>query len=96
MTSQKTPEDLKKLGYSKYMEPYGADGSFGGLGRPLKAFQKAKGLAVDGSVGPATQAKIEALLKAPATDYKKLYEDEKKKQSWLRRESWQKSKKIIG
>jgi len=29
--------------------------------------------------GPATQAKIEALLKAPATDYKKMYEDEKKK-----------------
>lgn len=62
------------------MEPYGADGSFGGATlRAVEAFQKANGLVVDGSVGPASQAKIDELLKAPAQpDYKKLYEDAKK------------------
>lgn len=73
-------QDLIKLGYANYLNPYGADGSFGAATESaVRAFQKDNGLAVDGSVGPATQAKIDALLKAPATDYKKLYEDEKKK-----------------
>ena len=66
-------QDLIKLGYS--LAPYGADGSFGGVTETaVKAFQKANKLVVDGSVGPATQAKIDQLLKAPAKDYKKLYE----------------------
>ncbi len=84
-------EDLIKLGYGKYMDPYGADSSFGAATlRAVEAFQKANGLAVDGSVGPATQAKIDALLKAPApsTDYKKLYEEASRKLADI--------KKIIG
>ena len=79
---KKLQEDLIKLGYGKHMDPYGADSSFGAATlRAVEAFQKANGLAVDGSVGPATQAKIDLLLKAPApsTDYKKLYEAEKAK-----------------
>ena len=84
-------EDLIKLGYGKYMDPYGADSSFGAATlRAVEAFQKANGLAVDGSVGPATQAKIDALLKvpAPSTDYKKLYEEASRKLADI--------KKIIG
>ena len=38
---------------------YGADGSFGGATeKAVKAYQKAKGLSVDGSVGPATWNKL--------------------------------------
>lgn len=93
---KKLQEDLIKLGYGKYMEPYGADSSFGTATlKAVEAFQKANGLAVDGSVDPATQAKIEALLKAPATDYKKMYEDEKKKRESAERKLAE-IKKIIG
>ena len=47
------------LGYGFDMEGYGADGSFGGATeRALKKYQQANGLAVDGSCGPATWAKL--------------------------------------
>jgi len=79
---RKLQQDLMTLGYS--LAPYGADGSFGKITEEaVKKFQKDNKLAVDGIVGPATQKKIEELLKAksskPASDYKKLYEDMKKK-----------------
>lgn len=69
---------LKDWGY--YAGPI--DNKFGpgqGFLNAVKAFQRANGLDPDGSIGPATQAKIAQLLKAPVTtDYKKLYEDTKK------------------
>ena len=47
------------LGYCFTMEGYGADGSFGGATeRALKKYQQANGLAVDGSCGPKTWAKL--------------------------------------
>ena len=50
------------LGYGFDMEGYGADGSFGGATeRALKKYQQANGLAVDGSCGPATWAKLMGL-----------------------------------
>lgn len=46
---------LVKLGF----DPKGIDGSFGGgCYTAVKAYQKSRGLAVDGSVGPATRAKL--------------------------------------
>ena len=47
------------MGNGYDMEGYGADGSFGGATeRALKKYQQANGLAVDGSCGPATWAKL--------------------------------------
>ena len=41
------------------LDPKGIDGSFGGgCYTAVKAYQKSRGLAVDGSVGPATRAKL--------------------------------------
>jgi len=79
---KKLQQDLMTLGYS--LAPYGADSSFGRVTEEaVKKFQKDNKLAVDGIVGPATQKKIEELLKAksskPASDYKKMYEEMKAK-----------------
>lgn len=72
-------QDLIALGYSKYMQPYGADGSFGAATEnAVKAFQKDNKLSVDGIAGPKTQAKIDELRKKNASDYKKMYNDAKK------------------
>lgn len=72
-------QDLIALGYSKYMQPYGADGSFGAATEnAVKAFQKDNKLSVDGVAGPKTQAKIDELMKKNASDYKKMYNDAKK------------------
>ncbi len=76
---KKLQEDLIKLGYGKYMQPYGADGSFGAATEnAVKAFQKDNKLSVDGVAGPKTQAKIDDLMKKNASDYKKMYNDAKK------------------
>ncbi|APC65612.1 hypothetical protein AAV35_14220 [Salimicrobium jeotgali] len=54
---------LLKLDYD--MDGYGADGSFGpATVEAVKAFQKKHGLAVDGMVGPKTEAKMKEVLKA--------------------------------
>ncbi len=63
---------LKGWGY--YTGPI--DNKYGpgqGFLNAVKAFQRANGLDPDGSIGPATQNKIKALLQ-PSKDYKKLYE----------------------
>jgi peptidoglycan hydrolase-like protein with peptidoglycan-binding domain len=50
---------LTSLGYGA-----AADGIFGSrTERAVKAFQRAKGLGVDGIVGPATYAKLEAAMR---------------------------------
>ncbi len=52
------------IGYGYQMKSnsgkvYGADGSFGGATlNAVQAYQKANGLAVDGSVGPKTWSKL--------------------------------------
>lgn len=47
------------MGYGCYCGGYGADGIFGtGTESAVKAFQKAKGLTVDGICGPATWTKL--------------------------------------
>lgn len=47
------------MGYGCDMGSYGADGSFGGkTDKAVRAFQSANGLAVDGSCGPLTWAKL--------------------------------------
>jgi len=57
-------ENLIKLGYGKYLEPYGVDGKFGEkTKRAVEAFQKDNSLTVDGIAGPLTLGKIEELLK---------------------------------
>ena len=72
-------QDLIALGYGKYMQPYGADGSFGAATEnAVKAFQKDNKLSVDGVADPKTQAKIDELMKKNASDYKKMYDDAKK------------------
>lgn len=85
-------KDLISLGFGSHMDPYGVDNSYGGATeRAVIAFQKKYNLKVDGIAGPETQRKIEELLKAQkpvTTDYKKLYEDLKKKLDEI--------KKIIG
>lgn len=60
-------EALLKLGYS--LPKYGADGDFGSETlATLKAFQAANNLTVDGVCGPATWARLDALLNADAPE----------------------------
>lgn len=67
-------QDLIDLGYGAIMEPYGVDGSFGrSTANAVKAFQADNRLDVDGSVGPATQKVIAALIEPPCVDYEAMY-----------------------
>lgn len=76
-------ENLIILGYGKFMDPYGADGSYGAATEgAVKAFQGDYGLEVDGVAGPITQGKVEELLKnltESQVDYNKMYEKVKAK-----------------
>ena len=67
-------DDVKALQYALNQLGYGnsgtqsIDGSFGkGTDTAVRAFQAANGLTVDGSVGPATRAKLKALGYASGT-----------------------------
>lgn len=67
-------DDVKALQYALNQLGYGnsgtksVDGSFGkGTDTAVRAFQTANGLTVDGSVGPATRAKLKALGYASGT-----------------------------
>jgi putative chitinase len=54
-------QKLKDLGF----DPNGLDGNFGaGTDKAVRAFQQAKGLGVDGRVGPGTQAALDAAATA--------------------------------
>lgn len=90
---KKLQQDLIKLGYGKYLEPYGADGDFGGLTeKAVMQFQKDHNLKVDGIVGPETFGKIEALL----NEKKKAVPAATSEVIYRVRKSWEDAKSQIG